>query len=87
MLGLLKEKLGGWLTTGWSSMRILRFVMGMAGLVFAIRNHDMLLGLAGGLLLLMAVFNFGCCAAGSCSVTTNNSKMKTIGKDKRQNKY
>jgi hypothetical protein len=87
MLGLLKEKFGDWLTAGWSFMRILRFVMGAAGLVFAIRNHDVLLGLAGGLLLLMAVFNFGCSAAGSCSVPTNNRKMKTVSKEPENKSY
>jgi hypothetical protein len=76
MLGLLKEKFSGLRTTGWSFMRILRFAMGTAGLIFAIRNNDMLLGFAGGLLFLMAVFNFGCCAMGSCSVPTNSKKMK-----------
>lgn len=80
MLGLLKEKFGGRMTTGWSFIRILRLIMGTAGLIFAIRNHDILLGLAGGLLLLMAVFNFGCCAVGGCSVPTNNTKMKNNSK-------
>ena len=74
MLQLLKEKFGGLLTTGWSFMRILRFVIGTGALIFAIRNHDVLLAFAGGLLLLMAVFNLGCCAMGSCSVPKNGKK-------------
>ncbi|HJS55479.1 MAG TPA: hypothetical protein VJ765_13085 [Chitinophagaceae bacterium] len=76
MLGSLKGKF-----VGWSFMRILRFIMGTAGLIFAIRNHDMLLGVAGGFLLLMAVFNFGCCAVNACNVPTRNTKMKTNVKE------
>ena len=68
MLELLKGKFGGLTAAGWSFMRILRFAMGTAGLIFAILGHDILLGFAGGLLLLMAVFNLGCCAMGGCSV-------------------
>jgi len=51
--------------------------MGTAGLIFAVRNNDILLGVAGGLLLLMAVFNFSCCAVGACNVPTNISKIKS----------
>ena len=76
MLGLLKEKFCGLLTTGWSFMRILRFTIGTVALIFAINSHDMLLGFAGGFLLLMAIFNFGCCATGSCSVPINKTTSK-----------
>jgi len=81
MLGLLKGEFSGRLTRRWNFIRILRFVIGTAGVIFAIRNHDMLLGFAGGLLVLMAVFDFGCCAVGACSVPTRNVKMKTNGKE------
>jgi len=63
------------LTTPWSLARILRFVIGTAGLIFAVRNHDILLAFAGGLLLLMAVFNFGCCAG--CNVPANLPKINS----------
>lgn len=77
MLGLLKKRIGGLLSTGWSFIRILRLAMGTAALIFAVRNHDMIMGFAGGLLLFMAVFNFGCCAAGRCGVQANNRGRKT----------
>jgi hypothetical protein len=75
------------LTTGWSIMRILRFAMGTAGLIFAVRNHDILLAFAGGLLLLMAVFNFGCCAVSGCNVPANIPKIKTKSKDPESTSY
>lgn len=64
------------LTTGWSLARTLRFVIGAAAMIFAVRNHDILLAFAGGLLLLMAVFNFGCCAVSGCNVPVNIPKIK-----------
>ena len=75
------------LTTGWSLMRVLRFAMGTAGLIFAVRNHDILLGFSGGLLLLMAAFNFGCCAVGGCNVPANISKIKTNSKEPENTSY
>ena len=81
MLGLLKGEFADRMTRSWSFMRILRFVIGMTGVILAIRNHDKLLGIAGVLLLLMAVFNFGCCAMGACSVPTRNVKMKSNNKE------
>lgn len=56
------------LTTGWSFMRILRLIMGTAVIVVAIVRHDMLLGLAGGFLVLMSVLNAGCCGTSGCSI-------------------
>ena len=55
-------------------MRVLRLVMGIAGVIFSILNRDILLGMAGGFLLLMAVLNFGCCGVNGCKIKTNNPK-------------
>ena len=65
------------LTTGWSFMRILRVGMGIAALVFAIKDHDFMLGAAGGFLLVMGVMNIGCCGVNGCSVNTRPSKKST----------
>lgn len=59
------------LTTGWNFMRIIRLIIGVAGLVFAIIRQDMLLGFMGGMFLVMAVFNVGCCSTGTCNVPAN----------------
>ena len=68
-------------------MRILRFAMGMAGLIFAVRNYDIFLGVAGGILLLMSVFNVGCCAVGGCNVPTNIPKTKHNSKEPENTSY
>ncbi len=63
------------IATGWNFMRILRLIIGIAVMVFAVRNHDLLLGLGGGFLVLMSVFNAGCCGTGGCS--TGSCKVDT----------
>ncbi|MFT4017317.1 MAG: hypothetical protein QM668_10170 [Agriterribacter sp.] len=65
------------LTTGWSFMRILRTGMGIAALIFAIKDHDFMLGIAGGLLLIMGVMNTGCCGVNGCSVNARPAKKST----------
>jgi hypothetical protein len=75
MLRSLKQKFFGLLATHWGFSRIIRAVAGVAALIFAIRNDELLLGAAGGLLLLMAFFNIGC-AGNSCSVPTNKAGTK-----------
>lgn len=65
------------LFTGWSFMRALRLVTGIAAIIFSIPGRDILLGLAGGFLLLMAVLNFGCCGVNGCSIKAKNPKIKT----------
>jgi len=56
------------LTTGWHLMRMLRILMGIAGLIYAVMNRDTLLGAVGLFLLLTGIFNVGCCGAGACTV-------------------
>lgn len=69
------------IATGWNFMRILRLIMGVAVLVFAIRNTDILAGLAGGFLVLMSVLNAGCCGMGACPVPGRDQKVKTHEKN------
>lgn len=68
------------LTTGWNFMRVIRLVMGVAAIIFGIYRQDMLLGLAGGFLLLMSLLNAGCCGVSGCAVRPPNQKSKTPGK-------
>lgn len=60
----------------WSFMRVLRLVMGIAAMAFAIADRDHLLGIAGLFLLLTGIFNTGCCGATGCSVNTYRSRVK-----------
>jgi membrane-bound ClpP family serine protease len=68
-------------------MRVLRLVMGTAGLIFSILNRDILLGISGGFLLLIAVLNFDCGGVNGCSVKMHNPKMKTSGKETKKISY
>lgn len=62
------------LATGWSFMRVLRVGIGIAALIFAFKDHDYILGIAGGLLVTMGVMNIGCCGVNGCSVNTRSAK-------------
>ena len=68
------------IASGWNFMRVLRLIIGIAVTVFAVRNHDLLLGLGGGFLVLMSVLNAGCCGTGGCS--TGSCKVDTKTKTK-----
>lgn len=61
------------ITTGWNFMRILRVSMGLIALMFAFKDQDYILGIAGGLLVVMGVMNIGCCGVNGCSIKVNNS--------------
>jgi hypothetical protein len=50
-------------------MRALRVIMGIIAAGQAVIIHDWILGLAGALLLVMGVFNIGCCGVNGCGVT------------------
>lgn len=52
--------------TGWNFMRFLRLGIGIYALVGAWMQREPLLAAAGGFLVLMALFNAGCCAGGAC---------------------
>lgn len=75
------------LLKGWNFMRILRLIMGIVVIVFAIFNHDTILGLAGGFLVLMSVLNIGCCGVGSCPVPARNIKGKIADKETEKTPY
>lgn len=68
------------LTTGWNLMRMIRLIMGIVVVIFAIRRHDMFLGLAGGFLVLMSLLNAGCCGVSGCA-NQKREVMKKLVKD------
>lgn len=53
--------------TGWNFMRFLRLGIGLYALVASWMQREPLLAAAGVFLVLMALFNAGCCAGGACS--------------------
>lgn len=72
------------LTTSWSFMRVLRVGMGIAALIFAFKDHDYMLGIAGGLLLVMGMMNIGCCGMNGCSVNARPAKKNTAKKTEEE---
>lgn len=65
---------------GWHPMRILRLVLALIVVVQAIVMHDMSLSIFGGVFLLMAVFNVGCCGT-QCYSTPSNQKSENTNSD------
>ena len=65
------------LLTNWNPSRIFRVATGLVAVVYAIMQHDSMLGMVGGFLLFMGMTNTGCCGAGGCDVTTTQ-KTDTI---------
>lgn len=58
------------MTRGWNLVRLIRVFFGITALIYAFQTHDFVLGIAGILLTVMAVANIGCCAGGSCAVSS-----------------
>ena len=54
----------------WSFMRALRLVLGAIAITQAIMTFEILIGLAGIVLISQAVFNLGCCGISACNTTT-----------------
>ncbi len=70
----------GILTTGWNFMRILRLLVGIISIYYAFGRVDAILGLAGLLFIVSAVFNVGCFGATGCNVRNSNKKISKGGK-------
>lgn len=64
------------LFSNWTFLRLLRLLMGLAIAVQAVVAKDAMFGIAGFLFTLMALFNTGCCAAGSCYTGTKPAAKK-----------
>jgi hypothetical protein len=54
----------------WNFMRALRLFLGSVFLVEAIQSHETFYGIAGGLFLIQAIFNWGCCGMNAYSTQT-----------------
>ncbi|MFN8348599.1 MAG: hypothetical protein U0X91_26595 [Spirosomataceae bacterium] len=60
------------LLQNWNFMRLLRLGMGFWVIYSAFADRQPLLGLLGGLFVLQALTNTGCCAAGGCATPVRN---------------
>lgn len=66
--------------SNWHFMRWLRLIIGLIVLVEAFRASSGWLGLMAALFLYQAIFNAGCCCAGSsCSVPAERPDKKHLG--------
>ena len=58
-------------------IRVIRLLLGAAAIYYAFVSQDVLLGIAGGLFLLMGIFNAGCCMVGSCGIPNTSKRNKS----------
>lgn len=72
------------LTTGWNFMRVLRIVIGIWALAFTVRDHDVLTGVAGALILFTGFFNVGCCTMRTCGTGYNKSDAAQYQQEKNE---
>ncbi|MFC0774602.1 hypothetical protein [Terrimonas alba] len=63
------------LTRGWNFMRVLRMLVGVISIYFAVDRADVILGVAGGLFILSGVFNVGCCGTTGCNIPQSRKKL------------
>lgn len=70
------------ITKNWNFFRILRLVLGLIIVGQGIVTHDLLFGIAGGFLSLMAIANIGCCGPAGCGVNPkynrNNKETEVV---------
>ena len=65
--------------TGWNVVRIIRLLLGIAALIQGIIEKETWMFVAGGVLLLGAILNLGCCGSSGCSLPTpNQNKINKI---------
>lgn len=65
---------------GWTFMRFLRLALGLLISIEAIKGTDFLLGMLGGILLLQAFFNTGCCGSYACDTNHSYDKLASVDK-------
>lgn len=66
---------------GWSFMRIVRFVLAIMIIIQSVMTKDVIPGVLGGILLLGALFNAGCCGRYGCNSGTCNAPSSRNHKD------
>jgi hypothetical protein len=54
------------LLKNWNLIRVLRLAIGVWAVIVAFQTKAVVLGLMGGILLVMALMNIGCCGISGC---------------------
>jgi hypothetical protein len=68
------------LISGWGLMRFIRLALALGIMIRAVSTSKLLFGVLGAVLLLQAVFNYGCCGADTCDIKHNTRNRKSSGK-------
>jgi hypothetical protein len=68
--------------TNWNLVRFLRLVIGLAAAIQGILQREVVVTIAGLFLFSTAIFNYGCCGSGGCSVSYPSKENKTIQLEK-----
>jgi len=68
-------KLINYFLLNWNIVRLLRLLLAIFAISAAVSQHDALMGIIGGIFMLQALFNVGCCGIANCSVTPQTEKM------------
>lgn len=61
--------------SNWSFMKILKLGLGTLVLIQAIHNHDTAMAMFGGIFMLQALLNIGCCGPNGCAVPVNKKAL------------
>ncbi|MBK6640656.1 MAG: hypothetical protein KBH11_01160 [Bacteroidia bacterium] len=56
------------LISNWNLMRVVRFIIGIIILIEGINSRQWIPGIVGGIFLIQAILNVGCCGSEGCNV-------------------
>ncbi len=62
-------------------MRMLRMAIGVWAIIAAFQTKEVVLGLMGGLLIVLAVMNIGCCGIGVCTAQSPDKNLSQKPED------
>ena len=65
----------------WGVLRVIRLLSEAVFAAYGIYASDSLMIVLGGLLMLMAMVNRSCCAAGGCGTSSGRSEERRVGKE------
>lgn len=69
------------LLENWDAVRIIRLILGVAGVAYSIYIQDYFLMALGGIFILQAAMNWSCCSGGCSSSANDKALYKDIVKN------
>lgn len=61
----------------WNLMRVLRLLVGIWAIYSSITDGQPLFGILGGMFILQALLNVGCCGGNNCKIPQNQNQRTT----------